>query len=73
MKEMTHCFVLEIETGFMDGTYQINPPNEDMAKVWDKTRPNHTHVMVYTNKFFRIPDNKFLANKHYGIKGQEKS
>lgn len=52
--------VLEVETGNMDGKYMHD--TEEMAEYWHRERPQYTHVAVYTNKGFSIPDDKFLAN-----------
>lgn len=52
--------VLEVETGNMDGKYTQD--TEEMVEYWHGERPQYTHIGVYTNQSFSIPDHKFLAN-----------
>ena len=62
---MSSWFVLEIETGLMDGIYheelKINP--QKIAKLWDQERPGYQHVVCYPDKTknWWIPDDRHLT------------
>ena len=54
-------FILEIETGLMDGFYRLDEKGmDDIKNNWDKRRPGKTHVLCNTPIRFDIPESKLL-------------
>ena len=57
-------FVLELETGFMDGRYLYIDIAENAVTYWDEERPEYVHTLTHKGKWY-IPERVYLPSKHW--------
>ena len=68
MMEGKFWFILELETGLIDGWYMdLNDNPETMRKYWDETRPGFTHIAaVAVSDGGYLPDTRSLSRAKSG-------
>ena len=63
-----HYFILEFETGLIDGWYSVKYTPEELADIafsWNEKRPGYKHMVCMTESIAYLPNDKCLNRSEY--------